>query len=129
MEFLKGTKAYSIFTGTCPVCQNESMYNERNPYKLRSTLKMKERCGECNTKYKMEPSFFYGAMYVSYPVGLTFAIATFVLGYLVFGLSLVTTYCIIVAVMILALPIILRISRNIWINFFKSFKNRQVKTE
>jgi len=129
MEFLKGSKINSIFTGSCPVCQNESMYEELNPYKLNSTLKMKERCGHCNTKYKIEPSFFYGAMYVSYPVGLIFATATFVIGYLIFGLSLVATYCIIVAVMILALPIILRISRNIWINFFKSYKKREVRTE
>ncbi|WP_339626626.1 DUF983 domain-containing protein [uncultured Maribacter sp.] len=128
MEFLKGTKVYGIFSGTCPVCQNESMYMESNTYKLRSTLKMKERCSDCNTKYKIEPSFFYGAMYVSYPVGLAFATAAFVLGYLVFDLGLITTYCIIVAVMVMALPIILRISRNIWINIFLSYEKREKKT-
>lgn len=127
MEFLKGTKVYSIFSGTCPVCQNENMYNESNPYKLGSTLKMKERCSKCNTKYKIEPSFFYGAMYVSYPVGLAFATAVFVLGYLVFDLSLITTYCLIVAVMVMALPIILRISRNIWINIFMSYGKQEIK--
>lgn len=40
---------------------------------------MHERCKHCNTKYKIEPSFFYGAMYVSDPVGLTFAGIVFVL--------------------------------------------------
>ncbi|MCK0192355.1 DUF983 domain-containing protein [Arenibacter sp. F20364] len=129
MKFLKGTKVYGIFSGTCPVCQNESMYTEPNPYKLQSTLKMKERCAICNTKYKIEPSFFYGAMYVSYPVGLTFASAAFVLGYLIFDFSLVTTYCIIVAVMVISLPIILRISRNIWINMFKSYGKKKIESE
>ena len=126
MAFLKGTKLYSIFTGTCPACQNESMFLEKNPYKLKSTLKMKERCGVCNTKYKIEPSFFYGAMYVSYPVGLTFATAAFILCYLVFGLGLISTYCVIVVVMIFALPIILRISRNIWINIFMPYKKEHL---
>lgn len=124
MGFLKGTKFYSILTGTCPVCQSESMYEEKNPYKLNSTLKMEERCHACHTKYKIEPSFFYGAMYVSYPVGLLFATTTFLLGYLALGLSLVTTYCIIVVVMVISLPIILRVSRNIWINLFMSFGKR-----
>ncbi|TLP74159.1 DUF983 domain-containing protein [Maribacter sp. ACAM166] len=121
MEFLKGTKVYSILTGACPVCHNESMYQESNSYKLGSTLKMNKRCGHCDTKYKIEPSFFYGAMYVSYPVGLAFGVTTFVLSYLILDLSLIITYCIIVAVMIMVLPIVLRISRNIWINIFMRY--------
>ncbi|MDO6517954.1 DUF983 domain-containing protein [Zobellia uliginosa] len=121
MKFLKGTKIYSIFTGTCPVCQSESMYTTTNPYKLSSTLKMRERCSHCHTKYKIEPSFFYGAMYVSYPVGLIFAGFAFFLCYLIFGLSLISTYAIIVVEMVLVLPIVLRLSRNIWINFFMHY--------
>ncbi|WP_411030714.1 DUF983 domain-containing protein [Spongiimicrobium sp. 3-5] len=127
MKFLKGSKIYSIFTGHCPVCHTESMYSEANPYKISSTLKMNERCSNCNTKYKIEPSFFYGAMYVSYPVGLSFAIAAFVISYLLLDLSLITTYGIIVVVMVIALPIILRISRNIWINFFMSYRSPELE--
>ena len=40
---------------------------------------MNERCSKCNTKYRIEPSFFYGAMYVSYAVGIAFAVAAFVI--------------------------------------------------
>ncbi len=122
MKFLKGTKLNSIIEGSCPVCQSELMYSERNPYKIRETLKMNERCSVCNTKYKMEPSFFFGAMYVSYPVGLFFGGLAFVLFFLVLNLNLITTYWLIVLTMVLLLPIILRLSRNIWINFFKSYK-------
>lgn len=124
MAFLKGTKVYSIASGNCPVCQNESMYTEKNPYILSQTLHMKERCGHCGTKYKIEPSFFYGAMYVSYPVGIIFAGITFILSYLVFDLELIPTYIIMVAVMIICLPIILRLSRNIWINIFMKYKKK-----
>ncbi|WP_400073405.1 DUF983 domain-containing protein [Zobellia russellii] len=121
MELLKGTKVYSIFTGTCPVCQNESMYLEANPYKISKTLKMKERCGHCHTKYKIEPSFFYGAMYVSYPVGLTFASVALFLCFFIFDMDLLNTFFVIVIEMILVLPIVLRLSRNIWINFFMHY--------
>ena len=58
----KGSKLNSILTGTCPKCQNERMYEVKNPYKLNATLKMNETCSHCDTRYKIEPSFFYGAM-------------------------------------------------------------------
>ncbi|MBG6130386.1 uncharacterized protein (DUF983 family) [Aquimarina sp. EL_43] len=125
MNFLKGTKIYSIITGSCPVCQEESMYKESNPYKLSQTLKMQERCSHCGTKYKIEPSFFYGAMYVSYPVGIAFAVAAFVISNLIFKLDLVATFIIISITMIAFLPVILRLSRNIWINFFMHYKKEE----
>ncbi|TSE08399.1 MULTISPECIES: DUF983 domain-containing protein [Aquimarina] len=125
MNFLRGTKIYSIFTGRCPVCQEESMYKESNPYKLSQTLKMQDRCSHCNTKYKIEPSFFYGAMYVSYPVGIAFAVAAFVISNLFLKLNLVATFFVIAGTMIVFLPIILRLSRNIWINFFMHYKKKE----
>ncbi|KAA1246227.1 DUF983 domain-containing protein [Aquimarina sp. RZ0] len=125
MGILKGTKIYSIFTGSCPVCHEESMYTQQNPYKLSETLKMNERCSHCNTKYKIEPSFFYGAMYVSYPVGIAFAVAAFVIGFFIFKLNLVASFFLITATMIVFLPVILRISRNIWINFFMHYKKEK----
>ena len=118
---LKGTKLYSIFTGTCPVCQRESMYKESNPYKVGRLFDMHERCSHCNTKYKIEPSFFFGAMYVSYAVGIAFATPAFVIPYFLLDLSLLTTFFIIVAVLFIFLPVIARVSRNIWINFFFTY--------
>ena len=120
-NIFKGTKIYSILTGKCPVCHNESMYQVPNPYKLLSALQMHERCSHCDTKYKIEPSFFYGAMYVSYPVGIAFATAAFVIMYLFFEATLVNTFIVIVGTMVGFLPIIMRLSRNIWINFFMKY--------
>ncbi|NND09763.1 MAG: DUF983 domain-containing protein [Flavobacteriaceae bacterium] len=117
----KGSKLYSILNGSCPKCHYESMYMNSNPYVLSETLKMNERCSNCNTRYKIEPSFFYGAMYVSYGVGIAFAVAAFVISYLFFGSSLKVAFIAIVGTMIGFLPIILRLSRNIWINLFMNF--------
>ena len=114
----KGKKIYSIFTGTCPKCHNESMYINKNPYVLTEMLKMQTNCSHCNTKYKMEPSFFYGAMYVSYAVGIAFAVAAFMISYLLIGAGLKTTFFAIVGTLVAFYPIIVRLSRNIWINFF-----------
>ncbi len=117
----KGSKINSILTGSCPKCQNESMYVNPNPYALSQVLKMHERCSHCNTKYKIEPSFFYGAMYVSYAVGIAFAVAAFVTSNLILGADLVATFISIIGTLIVFMPVIMRLSRNIWINFFMSY--------
>ena len=125
MQFLKGTKIYSIITGTCPVCQNESMYEENNPYKLGSIFMMHERCSHCNTKYKIEPSFFYGAMYISYGVGIGFAIIAFIISNMFLKLNLLNSFFAIVGTLIVFFPVIVRSSRNIWINLFMHYKKKK----
>ena len=122
MKILQGTKLYSIFTGSCPVCHSESMYTISNPYLLKSTLTMQERCSHCNTKYKIEPSFFYGAMYVSYGVGIAFAVAAFVIAHIILNFNLLNTFFAITGTLIVFMPIIMRLSRNIWINLFMHYK-------
>ncbi|WP_010181520.1 DUF983 domain-containing protein [Aquimarina agarilytica] len=121
MKFLKGTSIYSILTGSCPVCHNESMYKNTSAFAIKNVLGMNERCSHCHTKYSMEPSFFYGAMYVSYGVGIAFGVAAFVISYFFLHLNLLMSYIVIVATIIGCLPIILRLSRNIWINLFMSY--------
>lgn len=122
----KGNKLYSILTGSCPKCHGESMYMEKNPYYLPGIFKMHERCSICGTRYKIEPSFFYGAMYVSYAVGIAFAFAAFVIAYLIVGTGLINTFIAIVATLVVFLPVIIRLSRNIWINFFIHYDPRAV---
>lgn len=117
----KGSKLYSILTGTCPRCQEESMYINPNPFVLIDILKIREKCSNCNTKYRMEPSFFFGAMYVSYGVGVAFSVAAFVISFLILGLSLTTTFIAIIVTLIVFMPFIMRVSRNIWINLFMSY--------
>ena len=97
------------------------MYVNRNPYVPGQLFKMHERCSHCGTKYKIEPSFFYGAMYVSYGVGVAFAVATFVISYLFLEASLKTTFIAIVLTLIVLMPVIIRLSRNIWINLFINY--------
>ena len=123
----KGTKLYSIFTGTCPKCQKESMYQYKNMYNPSKTLKMNERCSHCKTKYKIEPSFFYGAMYVSYGVGIAFAIAAFVISFLIIGTTLMTSFIVIIATLVAFMPVIMRLSRNIWINLFVKYDPQAAK--
>ncbi|MDG3584097.1 DUF983 domain-containing protein [Galbibacter pacificus] len=123
----KGSKLYSILTGSCPKCQEESMYVSKNMYNPGETIHMNEHCSHCGTKYKIEPSFFYGAMYVSYGVGTAFAVAAFVISYLFIGTSVKTAFFAIIGTLVVFMPIIMRLSRNIWINFFFKYDPKAVE--
>jgi len=123
----KGMKLYSILFGVCPKCHQESMYQNKNPYVLSEVIKMRETCSHCKTKYQIEPSFFYGSMYVSYAVGIAFAVAAFIISYNILGFSLTIAFIAIVVTLIAFMPVIMRLSRNIWINLFMSYDKELVK--
>lgn len=123
----KGSKLNSILTGTCPRCQNESMYLDKNPLHFSKLIKMKERCSHCDLKYEIEPSFFYGAMYVSYALNVALSIAVFIVSYLFLETSIKTSFIAILVANILLFPFVLRWSRNIYINMFVSFDKKYKK--
>jgi uncharacterized protein (DUF983 family) len=123
----KGTKLYSIIYGACPKCHGESMYMTKNPYVLTDTLKINQQCSHCKTKYRLEPSFFYGSMYVSYGIGIAFAFVAFVISYLILDSSLNVTFLSIIGTLVVLGPIIMRLSRNIWINLFMHYDKTLAK--
>jgi uncharacterized protein (DUF983 family) len=117
----KGSTLYSILTGSCPKCNEESMYVEKNPYKLGSLYKMNETCSHCHTQYMIEPSFFYGAMYVSYGLTVAIGVAIFVTLNVILGLEVLPTFIGIVVGIIVLMPVTARLARNIYINMFIHF--------
>jgi uncharacterized protein (DUF983 family) len=116
--FGKGSKLYSILFLRCPRC-HEGPFLQHHPYNLGSMNKVRETCPECGLKYRIEPSFYYGSMYVSYAVGVAIAVAVYVL-ILIFGIELGIggIFGAIVGVLVLLMPYIGAVSKSIWANFF-----------
>ena len=122
MEIVKkGTKLYSILFNKCPKCHEGNFMIEKNLFKLHKAFKMYKNCPNCDFKYMMEPSFFYGAMYINYGLTVGISILTFVISALVFKLSFLESFIPIVAALILTAPFTIRLSRIIWINLFVSY--------
>ena len=119
--FGKGNKIYSMLTGTCPKCHNYKIYLNSNPYVISDTMKMHEHCHHCGFKYKVEPNFFFGAMYVSYALAVLAGIFTFLIAKFLFGAGLTTAFAAIFISLILLMPAITRLSRNIYINIFVNY--------
>ncbi len=123
----KGSKLNSILTGSCPKCQEESMYVEKNPYHLSKLYDMHETCSHCGLQYQIEPSFFYGAMYVSYGLTVAIGVAAFIITKVFLGLSLVEAFIAIIIALIVLTPVTARLSRNIYINIFVHYDKNAAK--
>ncbi|WP_340866678.1 DUF983 domain-containing protein [Polaribacter atrinae] len=125
----KGTKLYSIFKAKCPRCHEGEFFTHKFTFNPNKVTKLHDNCPNCNLKYMMEPSFFYGAMYVNYGLTVALSVATFVISTLIFSLSLLQCFAAIVIALLILAPFNLRLSRIIWINMFvhfdKKFKKKQ----
>ncbi|MDM9631169.1 DUF983 domain-containing protein [Robiginitalea sp. M39] len=117
----KGSKLYSILFMKCPRC-HEGRFLQNHPYNLSSMNKVRDTCPSCGLKYKLEPSFYYGSMYVSYGVGVAIAVAAYVLIYLLgLDLGIAGIFGVIVGTLILLMPFIGAVSKSIWANFFFNY--------
>ena len=123
----KGSKLNSILTGTCPRCQEEKMYVNKNPYKLASLFEMNEKCSICKLHYQIEPSFFYGAMYVNYALTVIVCVATFVIAKLLLNFTLTSTIIAIISALVILMPINSRLSRNLYMNMFVGYEKDAIK--
>ncbi|NDE28925.1 MAG: DUF983 domain-containing protein [Flavobacteriia bacterium] len=115
-------KLISILFLKCPRCRKGKLL-QGHPYQLKHFNKVNASCSHCRLHYKIEPSFFYGSMYVSYGLGVGLSIAVFLLLYLL-GLTknVLPPFLIITGILILLMPYINALSKVIWANLFFTYR-------
>jgi hypothetical protein len=119
---------YSVVKSKCPRCNLDNLYVDNNPYHLSKLGDMKKHCDKCNQRYEPETGFYYGAMYVSYGLGVAFMVVPSLLMYWLFDLGFAALLTFILSVYILAFPLFFRWSRNIWLNIFVKY-NPEMRKE
>ena len=118
----KGNKLYSILYIKCPQC-NEGAFLERKIYDFSAFTKVRKVCPNCQLNYHVEPSFYFGSMYVAYALGVAIMIAVIVLNLLLFeAFSFVRTYGMVVGAVIITAPLMNALAKIIWANFFFHYK-------
>ncbi len=120
-RFQKGTKLYSITSQKCPKCNEGDLFVARNPYRLKDGLDMNERCPVCRQDFKIEPGFYIGALWASFPIVIIFMAILSVILLVGFELELTPFFIIISIVLLLLQPVIIRWGRAIWINIFVAY--------
>ncbi|WP_088324379.1 DUF983 domain-containing protein [Polaribacter tangerinus] len=123
--FKKGTKIYSVVRGKCPKCHEGDFFKYKFTFNPTKITQLHTNCSSCNLKYMMEPSFFFGAMYVNYGLTVALSVAVFIISKVFFGLDLLTSFATIVGALVILAPLNLRLSRILWINMFVSYKKKE----
>lgn len=112
----------SVFLNKCSRCNKGDVFISNNPYNLPEMFKMHTTCAHCKLKYEKEPSFFYGALYISYGISAGWFItwywieSTFLHWDLFNFLVLYSLFILLVA------PLTLRWARLIWLNIFYKYR-------
>lgn len=111
----------SILQSKCPRCHKGDLFVEANPYHLSKLSKMHKNCCCCGQPTEPEPGFYFGAMYVSYALGvvmfaLLFTLVEFILK--IEGYHFMWIYAL---VMIVLWPVLFRLSRVLYLYTFVRF--------
>ncbi|MEL7533104.1 MAG: DUF983 domain-containing protein [Bacteroidota bacterium] len=116
----------SIIGSRCPRCRRGKLFVKKNPYDLRSTLKMPEEgCPHCGQDFRIEPGFYFGATYVSYGLNIALLVAV---GVAISVLSTLTFWNFTITwigMAVLLTPIMARLARSIWIHAFVKYKSEE----
>lgn len=118
----KGTKLYSILNFRCPQCQ-EGDFFVSSPYNIKKIGELHSNCNSCKLKFSKEPGFYFGALYVSYAIGIAIFICVFVINWILnLNATLMQTLLTVGAVLIVGTPFIFHLSKIIWANLFFHYK-------
>ena len=132
---MKNSYLFSTITNKCPRCREGKLFISSNPYDLSNITKMHDYCPVCGQPTEIEVGFYYGTGYVSYALTVAYFVSMFVAWKVLIGMSwelddnrmfywLGTT----IFLLILIQPILMRLSRSIWLGWFVSY-NKNWKNE
>lgn len=111
-----------MLTMTCPKCREAKMFPEGTLY-TKHFMEMNLECSCCGQSFMPEPSFYFGAMFVSYALNTAYFVAVWVaLFVLMDEIPLSLMIVTIAALVIGLLPITFRLSRVLWIYIFVKYQ-------
>lgn len=115
------SKSYSILRLKCPRCHKGNLFVSRNAYNLKYMLDMPDRCPVCNQDFRIEPGFYSGALWVSFPIVVLIGVPLWILVFFFVDLSFDMMFLLFGITIFGLQPVIMRYSRAIWINVFVKY--------
>ena len=73
----------------------------------------------------IEPSFYFGAMYINYGITVAISIFIFLISKFVFDSTLLQSFAAIIFSLVILAPFNLRLSRILWIHMFVNFDSKK----
>ena len=102
------------------------MFVSKNPWKLKTTMKMHPTCPVCGQPFNLEVGFYYGSSYVSYALSIALSFATLIIWWFTIGFSTTDNrffYWMVFNILFLVVmqPYLMRVARTGWLAFFKHY--------
>jgi hypothetical protein len=118
----------SVLTNKCPRCRRGSIFQSNNAYALKGNkyMKMHEHCPVCGQQTDLEVGFYYGTGYVSYALTIGLSVVTFIVWWMLIGISVSDNRvfwwlgCNTILLIILQPPL-MRFSRSLWLSWFVKY--------
>jgi len=117
----KKSKLLSVIRQNCPRCHEGNLFTTQNPYNFKEGIRMYDSCPVCNQDFKIEPGFYIGALWTSFPIVIFIMAILSILMLAYFKLSLTYFFIILTLILFLLQPIITRLGRSIWIHIFINY--------
>lgn len=113
----------NIVKENCPKCEQGKVFANAGNLLLFQIPKMYPNCLICNHKFKKEPGYFFGSMFVSYALAVGEMLLLFLFLH-VFISSYITIILSIAAATLLLSTFNFRCSRMIWIYIFDGINRK-----
>lgn len=123
----KGNQLYSIAKGKCPRCHEGEFFKHAFTLHPGKITQLHKNCSYCDLKYMIEPSFFYGAMYVNYALTVAVIVSSFIIAKVFVGLEILPSFVTVAIASVIASPFNLRLSRILWIHMFVKYEGDSFK--
>jgi uncharacterized protein (DUF983 family) len=115
-------KVLALLQGKCPQCHQGSLFTHGS-LNLRKFTKVNQYCSHCGVRFEREPSFFDGAMYISYALSVGLFLVSAYIIYSFFHPISENVYLIaIVSEVFLLYPFMFRYSRILYLYLFGGLK-------
>lgn len=108
----------------CSRCHKGDVFVSKNPYELSKMFQLHDSCSHCKLVYVNEPSFFYGALYVSYAISSGWFMIWYALENVLLNWETLTFALFVMGFIVIVAPLTLRWSRLIWLNFFYKYEKK-----
>ena len=114
---------FKLFACKCPRCRRGDMFQDKNPWNLKNTMKMNRECQVCKQPFIIETGFYFGSSYISYALTVALSVATFVAWWVILGIaindnSLFYWLAFNSAFLVVMQPYLMRVARTGWLACF-----------
>jgi len=122
---IKRSLTTSIVKLKCPKCRQGNLFIENGLFQFKNILKMPDHCSVCQQKFEIEPGFWIGALWTSYPILIAIEVPFLLLALLSETINPWLSFGCMLIAFILFYPLMLRLGRSLWIHISIRFDGKR----